>query len=91
MLYTYLQLAVLRLNGNDLISNQLENPVDNRLKALQDFFIGKGHVAFFNSSLRELGLDANIDSPLLTIVSEVGLDPVLEIHDTLGVHSAGSL
>jgi hypothetical protein len=88
---TYLQKSVLRLNGNDLVSNELQNSVDYRLEALQDFLVCESHVTFLDSSLGELGLDAHVHSPLLTVIPEVGLDSVLKVHDALGVHLASSL
>lgn len=88
---TNLKLTVLCLNGNDLIPNQLKNPVHYRLKALENLLIGESHVTFLNTSVREFSLNTDINSPFLTIVSKVGLDSVFKVHDALGVHSAGRL
>ena len=79
------------MDGDDLVPNQLEDTVDDRLKALQDFLVCEGHVAFLDAGLGELGLDTDVDGPLLAVVAEVGLDSVLEIHDALCVDSAGRL
>jgi hypothetical protein len=86
-----LESAVLGLDGNDLVSHELQDTVDNGLETLKDLLVGEGHVTLLNTSLRELSLDTNIDSPLLTVVSEISLDSVLEVHDTLGVDSASGL
>lgn len=87
----YLKIPVLCLNRNDLIPNKLQDPIHDRLKALQNFLVREGHVALLNTSLGELSLDANVDSPFLTVVPEIGLDSVLEVHDALGIHLPGSL
>jgi len=87
----YLQCPVLCLDSNDLIPNQLQDPVHHRFEALQDFLIRERHVALFNTSLREFSLDTNVYSPLLAVVSEIGLYPVLEIHDALRVNFASRL
>jgi hypothetical protein len=84
-------MAVLSLDGDDLVSDKLENTVNDRLEALQDFLVGKSHVTFLNAGLWELGLDAYIDSPLLVVVAEIGLDSVLKVHDTLCVNAASCL
>jgi hypothetical protein len=76
------------LNGNDLIPDKLQDAVHYRLEALQNLLVRECHVAFLNASLWELSLDTDIDSPLLAIVSEVGLYPVLKVHDALGVDLA---
>jgi hypothetical protein len=86
----YLKQSVLCLDGNDLVTNQLENTVHHGLETLQNLLIGKGHVAFLNARIREVRLNTNIDRPFLTVVSEVRLDTVLEIHNTLGVNLARS-
>lgn len=86
-----LQGAVLGLDGNNLVADELENAVDDGLKALENLFVGKGHVALFDASLGELSLDADVDGPLLTVVAEIGLDAVLKVHDALGVDAAGRL
>lgn len=90
-LATHLQQPVLRLNRNDLVPNQLQDPVNNRLKALQNFLIRERHVTLLNTGFGEFSLNANVHRPLLPVVSEVRLDPVLEVHDALGVHLARSL
>jgi hypothetical protein len=84
-------MAVLSLNGNDLVSDKLENAVNDRLEALQNFLVGESHVSFFDASLGEFSFDANIDSPLLVVVAEIGLDSVFKVHDTLCVDTAGCL
>jgi hypothetical protein len=84
-------MAILSLNGNDLVSDKLENAVHNRLEALQDFLVGESHVSFFNASFWELSLDTYINSPLLVVVAEIGLDSVFKVHDTLCVDTAGCL
>lgn len=86
-----LERPVLGLDGNDLVSHQLQDSVHDRLEALQDFFVGKGHVTLLNAGLGEFGFNTDINSPFLAIVSEICLDSVLEIHDTLGVDTAGRL
>jgi hypothetical protein len=83
--------TVLSLNSNDLVSDKLENAIDDRLEALQNFLVGESHVSFFNASLGELSFDSYIDSPLLVVVAEIGLDSVLKVHDTLCVDTAGCL
>jgi hypothetical protein len=79
------------LDRNDLISDQFQNSVDDRLKALENFLVGESHVTFFNRRFGILGLNTNVDRPLLTVVAEIGLYPVLKVHDTLGVDFASSL
>jgi hypothetical protein len=79
------------LNRNNLVPNQLQDTVHHRLKALQNLLVGEGHVSFFNSSLWKLCFNTDIHRPLLAIVSEVCLYSVFKVHDTLGVHFAGSL
>jgi hypothetical protein len=86
---THLQRPVLSLNGDDLITDQLKDPVDNGFKALQNFFVGEGHVAFLDTSLWEISFNADVDSPFLAVVPEIGLDTILKVHDTLGVHLSG--
>jgi hypothetical protein len=73
------------LNGNNLIPDKFQDTVHHRLEALQNLLIRECHVTFLNTSLWELSLDTDIDSPLLAIVSEIGLYPVLKVHDALGV------
>ena len=84
-------MAVLCLDSDDLVSDKLENTVNDRLKALQNFLVGESHVSFLDASLGELGLDTHIDRPLLVVVAEIGLDSVLEVHDALCVDTAGRL
>ena len=86
-----LEYAVLGLNGNDLVADKFENAIYDGLETLQNLFVGEGHVTFFDTRVWEFGLNANIDSPFLTVVPEVGLYPVLEVHDTLRVDFAGGL
>jgi len=88
---TYLQHPVLRLNGNDLVPNQLENAVHHRLKALQNLLVCKGHISFFNARFRELSFNANIYGPFLSVIPEIRLDSVLEVHDAFGVDLARRL
>jgi hypothetical protein len=83
--------TVLSLNSNDLVSDKLENAIDDRLEALQNFLVGESHVSFFNAGLGEFSLNTNIDSPLLVVVAEIGLDSVFKVHDTLCVDTAGCL
>jgi hypothetical protein len=78
------------LNGDNLIANQLENTVHNRFKALKNLFIGEGHVALLDAGVREVSLNTHIYSPLLPVVTEIGLDAVLKVHDTLRVYLACS-
>jgi hypothetical protein len=84
-------MAVLSLNGNDLVSHKLENTINDRLEALQDFLVGESHVTFLDAGLGELGLNAYIDSPLLVVVAKIGLDSVLKVHDALCVDTTGCL
>lgn len=84
-------MTVLSLNGDDLVSYKFENAVDDGLKALQNLLVGESHVSFLNARLGELGLDADVNSPLLPIVAEIGLDSVFKVHDALCVDTAGSL
>jgi hypothetical protein len=84
-------MAVLSLNGNDLVSYKLEDTINNRFEALQDLLIGESHVTFFDAGLGELGLNTYINSPLLVVVAEIGLDSVFKVHDTLCVDTAGCL
>ena len=84
-------MAVLSLNGNDLVADKFENAVNNRFEALQDFLVGESHVSFFDASLGELSLDTHINGPLLVVVAEIGLDSVLKVHDTLCVDTTGRL
>lgn len=74
------------LDGNDLIADQFQNAVDNRLETLKNLLIGKSHISIFNASLSKVGFDTDIHSPLLTIVAEVCLDTILKVHDTFGIH-----
>jgi hypothetical protein len=90
-LETHLQESVLCLNGNDLIPDQLQDSVHDRLEALQNLFVCEGHVALLDSGVGELSLNAHVHGPLLTVIPEVGLDSVLKVHDALGVHLTGSL
>lgn len=83
---THLQRSVLRLDRDDLISNQLQDPVHHRLKALQNLLVCKGHVAFLDAGFGELGFDPDIHRPLLPVVPEVGFYPILKVHDTFGVN-----
>src|SRR6187402_3394106 len=85
-----LECSVLCLNGNDLISDQLQDAIHHGLEALQNLLVGEGHVSFFDTSFWEFCLDTNIHSPLLVVVPEIGLDSILKIHNTLCVNSAGS-
>jgi hypothetical protein len=87
---TYLQRPILRLNGDNLIPHQFQYSVHDGLETLQNLLIGKGHVAFLDTGLWEFCLDTNIDGPLLSIVSEIGLDSVLKVHDALCVYLASS-
>lgn len=84
-------MAVLSLDGNDLVSDKLENAVNDRLEALQNFLVCESHVTLLNAGLGEFSLDTNIDSPLLVVVAEIGLDSVLKVHDALCVNTAGCL
>jgi hypothetical protein len=79
------------LNGDDLISDQFQNPIDHGLETLQNLFVGESHVTFLNGRLRVLSLDTDVDRPFLTIVTEIGLYPILEVHDTFGVDLASGL
>lgn len=88
---TYLQHFVLRLDGNDLVPNKLQDAIHHWLKALENFLVGKCHVPFFDPSIWELCFDTNIDRPFLAIVSEIRLDPVFKVHYTFRVHSTGRL
>ena len=58
---------------------------------MKDLLVGEGHVALFDPGIGELGLDADVDGPLLSVVAEVGLDAILKVHDTLCVDLAGRL
>jgi len=86
-----LERAILRLDSDDLIPDKLQDTVDHWLETLQDLLVGEGHVSLLDASLRELGLNTNINSPFLTVVPEISLDSVLEIHDALGVNTTGGL
>ncbi|KAI6753122.1 hypothetical protein HG531_005291 [Fusarium graminearum] len=91
-----LKSTVLSLDRNNLVPDELQNTVDNRLEALKNLLVGEGHVTLLNASLRELGLNTDINSPLLTVVSEIGLDSDgvmnLEIKKTgLGAEQSGCL
>lgn len=79
------------MNGDDLVPDELEDAIDDRLKALQDLLVRECHVTFFNASLGEFGLDTDIDGPLLAIVAEISLYPVLKVHDALGVDFSSRL
>lgn len=83
--------SALRLNGDDLVADQLQYAVDNRLETLQDLFIRECHITLFDTGFGELGFDSNINGPLLTIVTKVCLYPVFKVHDALRVDLAGSL
>lgn len=74
------------MDSDDLVSDQLQNTVDDGLKALKDLFVGKRHIALLDAGIWEVGLNADIYSPLLSIVSEIGLNPVLKVHNTLRIH-----
>jgi len=86
-----LQSAVLSLDGNDLVPHELQDAVNNRLEALQNLLISESHVAFLDTSLGEFRLDTDIDRPFLSVVPEIGLDSVLEVHDALGIDTTGRL
>jgi hypothetical protein len=86
-----LQLAVLCLDGDDLVPHELQDAVHNGLETLQDLLVGERHEALLDVGLQIVGLDADIDRPLLPVVSEVGLDPVLEVHDAFCVDLARRL
>ena len=81
----------MRLDGNDLVPDKLQDAVHYRLEALQNLLVCECHVTLLDTSLGELCLNADVDRPLLTVVSEVGLYPVLKVHDTFCVNFAGSL
>jgi hypothetical protein len=81
----------LRLNGDNLIPDELQNAIDHGLEALQNLLIRKRHVTLLDAGLGVLSLDTDIDRPLLAIVPEVGLYPVLKVHDALGVHLSSRL
>ena len=85
----YLKRPILGLDGDDLVADQLEDTVDDGLEALEDLLVGKGHVPLLDASIRKVRLDAHVHRPLLAVVPEVGLDPVLKVHDALGVDLAG--
>lgn len=86
-----LKYSVLGLNGDNLVANKFEDTVDDRLEALENLLVRKGHVTFLNAGLGEFSFDADVDGPLLTVVSEISLDSILKVHDTLGVDTTGSL
>lgn len=86
-----LERPVLGLDGNDLVSHQLQDSVHDRFEALQNFFVGKGHVTLLDAGLGEFSFNTDINSPFLAIVSEICLDSVLEIHDTLGIDTTSRL
>lgn len=88
---TYLKVPVLRLDGDDLVPHELQDSVHYRFEALQNLLVREGHIALLDTSLRKLGLDTDINSPFLTVVSEICLDSVLEVHDAFGIHLACSL
>lgn len=77
------------MNGDDLVPDELENAVHDRLEALQDLLVRERHVTFFNTCFWELGFDTDVDGPLLPVISEISLDTVLEVHDALCVDFAG--
>lgn len=76
------------MNGDNLVADQLEDTVHDRLKALKDLLVHKCHVALLNTSIGEVGLDTHVYCPFLPVVAEVGLYTVLEVHDTLRVDLA---
>ena len=84
----YLKQSVLGLNGNDLVANELENAVHHGLETLENLLIGKGHVPFLDARIGEIGFDTHVDRPLLTVVPEVCLDTILEIHNAFGIDLA---
>jgi hypothetical protein len=86
MEYAYLQQSVLSLNSDNLVPNQLQYPIDHGLEALQNLLVRERHIAFLNACFWELSLNTHINSPLLAIVPEICLDPVLKVHNALGVH-----
>jgi hypothetical protein len=58
---------------------------------LENLLVGESHVTFFNGRLWVFGFDTNVDRPLLTIVTEISLYPVLKVHDTFGIDLASRL
>lgn len=87
---SYLDLTVLCLNGDNLVADQLEDTVHDRLEALKDLLVHESHVTLLNTGIGEVGLDTHIHCPFLPVVAEVGLDTVLKVHDTLRVDLARS-
>lgn len=85
---SYLDQTVLCLNGDNLVADQLEDTVHDRLKALKNLLVHKCHVTLLNTSIGEVGLDTHVHCPFLSVVAEVGLDTVLKVHDTLRVDLA---
>jgi len=81
----------LRLDSDDLIPDELQNSVDHGLETLQNLLVRKRHVTLLNAGLGKLCLDANVDCPLLAIVSEVGLYPVFKVHDAFRIDLASRL
>ena len=82
----YLEHSVLRLDGNDLVPDELEDAIDDGFETLQDFLVRERHVAFFDTGVWEFGLDADVDGPFLAIVPEIGFDAVFEVHDAFRIH-----
>lgn len=72
----------------DLIAHQLKDPIYDGLEALQDLLVSERHVTLLDACVREVGFDSDIHCPFLAIVAEVGLDPILKVHDTLGINLA---
>ena len=75
------------LNGDDLVPDELEDAIHDRLKALQYLLIRECHVSILDGRFWKLGFDTNIYGPLLAVVTEVGFYPVLEIHYAFRVDS----
>ncbi len=86
-----MQCSVLRLDGDDLIPDKFENTVNNGFETLQNLLVRECHVTFLNASLREFGLNTDVDGPLLPVVPEISLDSVLEVHDAFCVYTTSRL
>lgn len=77
------------MNRYDLIAHQLKDSIHDGLEALQDLLIRERHVALLDACVGEVCFDSDIHCPFLAVVAEIGLDTVLEVHDTFGIDLAG--
>jgi hypothetical protein len=87
---SYPQGSVLGLNGSDLVLNHFQDALRDRLKARTNLFVGERHVPLIYPCFWKYSFDANIDSPFLAVIAEIGLNSAGEISNTFGVDTTSS-